>query len=122
MTYINTIIKEFEIVYMLYFSMALSIVFTILKFSVFFKKSSGLTGMPSGKHRSKKSGRGIPTMFFIESVKSAVNTIAVARPAEKQKATSEKRGENNKNLILKSLASLFSDFELDYSKLSMVVD
>jgi hypothetical protein len=40
------------------------------------------TAMPSGKQRSKKSGRGIPTMFFMESVKSAVKVTAVARPAK----------------------------------------
>lgn len=43
------------------------------------------TALPSGKQRWKKSGRGMPTKFLIESVKRAVITIAVASPAQQIK-------------------------------------
>jgi hypothetical protein len=38
------------------------------------------TCLPSGKHRQKKSGLGLPTAFFITSVKAAVISTAKATP------------------------------------------
>lgn len=40
-----------------------------------------LTSTPSGKHRQKKSGRGRPTAFLIESVMTPVISTANKRPA-----------------------------------------
>ena len=39
------------------------------------------TSFPSGKHRQKKSGRGRPTAFFIESVITPVTRTENKRPA-----------------------------------------
>lgn len=39
------------------------------------------TSFPSGKQRQKKSGRGLPTAFFIESVITAVTRKENKRPA-----------------------------------------
>jgi len=42
-----------------------------------------LTGIPSGKQRQKKSGRGRPTPSLIASVKTAVISTENRRPADK---------------------------------------
>lgn len=46
-----------------------------------FENRTQHTSIPSGKQRQKKSGLGLPTPFFIASVKTAVINTANNRPA-----------------------------------------